>query len=158
MRRCLRVLARLKHFYFLSESEQKGQLIGWAGLGYSAIQLCCEPLSPDWCNDALSASLDAGSLLTELLHRAACALTFITVCGVLSTLGTPIILHRCCSGNYWIYQVLFKVGNISLHHLLNVYFTLSNCSCCLLHLKCCYFLCDFCDQSSVLWPRVCKCM
>lgn len=143
MRRCLRVLARLKHFYFLSESEQKAQLIGCAGLGYSAsshpaLLWAAQPGLVEW--DALSASLDAGSLLTELLYRAACALTFITVCGVLSTLGTPIILHRCCSGNYWIYEVLFKVGNISLHHLLNVYFTLSNFSCCLpLHLKCCYF-------------------
>lgn len=125
MCRCLQFLAGIKHFYFLSESERKGTWRADTELGYSAsshpaLLSAARPSLVE--RDALCAPVDAGSLLAALLHRPACALTFIPVCGVLSTVGTPIKLHRCCSGNYWIYEVLFKVGSISLHHKLNVYF------------------------------------
>lgn len=98
--RCLQLLARGKHFYFLPERaadrvhgaglfSQQPSSSAVGSLGLSLVE-----------KDALSAPLDPGHLLTELLHMAASALTFITVCGVLSTVGTPPFPHRCCSGNY----------------------------------------------------------
>lgn len=101
--RWLQLLARSKHFYFLTERERKGQLKGCIMLGYSASShpaLLRAARAGFVEKDALSALLDPGHVLTELPHMAASALTFITVCGVLSTVGTALFPHRCCSGNY----------------------------------------------------------
>lgn len=96
--RSLQFFGKKQTFLFSHRKREKGQLTSCSELGYSArSHPALRRAACSFCGERCpNCSPGSWPPPHTAAHR---ALTFIAVCGVLTTVGTPIFPHRCCLWN-----------------------------------------------------------